>query len=212
MQAAFEVFGEFERGVAGGFVVEAAAAGGGVVPRDFFGGGDMWRTERRGVSRAFSAVTDAPEFNIATFALLLNFAWEILQAPLFVGMADMPHAQATKACLQATVGDAVIMLLAHGVVAVAAGSRRWIMAAKGWQLTLFVAIGVSITAAIEWLATRGYWIANWNYLPTMPLVPGAGIGLAPLLQWVVLPLLTVWFVRRQLAQRPETVAQEITAS
>lgn len=173
----------------------------------------MWRTERVGtrVSRAVSAVTDAPEFNVAAFASLLNFAWEILQAPLYAGMADMPHAQVTRACAQATVGDAVIMLLAYGVVAVAARSRRWITAAKGRQLALFIAIGVSITAVVEWLATHGYWIQSWTYLPTMPLVPGAGIGMVPLLQWVVLPLLTVWFVRRQLAHRTETVAQETAA-
>ena len=174
----------------------------------------MWRTGRlgTGASRAVRAVTDTPEFNVATFALLLNFAWEILQAPLYAGMADMPHAQVTKACLQATGGDAVIMLLAHGGVAVAARSRLWIVAAKRWQLALFIALGLFITAAIEWLATHGYWIAKWSYLPTMPVVPGAGIGLAPLLQWVVLPLLTVWFVRRQLAHLPETVAQQPTAS
>ena len=163
-------------------------------------------------SRAVSAVTDAPEVNVAAFALLLNFAWEILQAPLYAGMANLPHAQVTKACLQATVGDAVIMLLADGVVAVAARSRLWIVAASGWQLALFIAIGVSITAGIEWLATHGYWLANWSYLPAMPLVPGAGIGLAPLLQWVVLPLLTVWLVRRQLGRRAETVAQQTIAA
>ena len=161
----------------------------------------MLRPERVGtrLGRAVGALTDSPEFNVAAFALLLNFAWEILQAPLFVGMAEMPHAQVTKACLQATVGDALIMLLAYGVVAVVVHSRSWILASKGWQLSLFVAIGVSITAVIEWLATRGYWMASWNYLPTMPLVPGTDIGLVPLLQWIVLPLLTVWFARRQLA-------------
>ena len=161
----------------------------------------MWRAERLGtaVRLAVGAATGSPEFNVAAFALLLNFAWEILQAPLYIGMADMPHAQVTKACLQATFGDMVIMLLAYGAVAAVARSRRWIVAASGWQLAWFVAIGVAITAGIELLATRGYWVQSWNYLPTTPLVPGTGIGLAPLLQWVVLPLLTVWFVRRQLA-------------
>lgn len=174
----------------------------------------MWRTERVGtrVDRVVGVVTDTPEFNVAAFALLLNFAWEILQAPLFVGMAEMPHAQVTKACLQATVGDAVIMLLAYGVVSVIVRSRNWILASKGWQLSLFVAIGVSITAGIEWLATRGYWVANWNYLPTMPLVPGTDIGLVPLLQWIVLPLLTVWFVRRQLPHRAQAATEAETAS
>ena len=168
----------------------------------------MWRTERGGsrASRAVSAVTDAPEFSVAIFALLLNFAWEILQAPLYAGMADMPHAQVTRACLQATFGDMVIMLLAYGAVAVVARSRRWIVAASGWQLAWFVAVGVVITAGIEWLATRAHWVQSWTYLPTMPLVPGTGLGLAPLLQWVLLPLLTVWFVRRQLASAQQAVA------
>ena len=150
----------------------------------------MLRPERVGtrLGRAVGALTDTPEFNVAAFALLLNFAWEILQAPLFVGMAEMPHAQVTKACLQATVGDAVIMLLAYGVVAVVVRSRSWILASKGWQLSLFVAIGVSITAGIEWLATRGYWMASWNYLPTMPLVPGTDIGLVPLASQLARPL------------------------
>ncbi len=94
-------------------------------------------------------------------------------------MGDMPHAQATRACLQGTVGDAVIMLLAYTLVA---------------------------------LAARGLWAASWTYQPTMPLLPGTGVGLVPLLQWVVLPLLTVWFARRQLAGRVETCARDATAS
>ena len=74
----------------------------------------MRRNERldRRASRAVSAVTDSPEFNVAIFALLLNFAWEILQAPLYSETADIPHAQVTKAWLLATVGDALIMLIA----------------------------------------------------------------------------------------------------
>jgi hypothetical protein len=166
----------------------------------------VWRLEGFGAaaSRAVSAVIGTPEFNVATFALLLNFAWEILQAPWYAGMAGMPHAQVTQACLQATFGDMVIRLLAYGAVAAVARSRRWIAAASGWQLALFMAIGVAITAGIEWLATHGHWVQSWQYLPAMPLVPGTGIGLAPLLQWVLLPLLTVWFVRRQLSPAQET--------
>ncbi len=168
----------------------------------------MWRLERFGAAarRAVGVVTGSPEFNVATFALLLNFAWEILQAPLYAGMAGRPHAQVTQACLRATFGDMVIMLLAYGVVAVVARSRRWIAVESGRQLALFMAIGVVITVGIEWLATRGHWVQSWTYLPAMPLLPGTGIGLAPLLQWVLLPLLTVWFTRRQLASAQHTAA------
>lgn len=64
-------------------------------------------------------------------------------------------------------------------------------------MAVFIAIGVVITAAIEWLATRGLWVQSWHHLPAMPPVPGPGIGLAPLLQWVLPPLI-VWFGRRRL--------------
>lgn len=138
------------------------------------------------------------ELNIAVFALLLNFPWEILQAPLFVGMGGGTFIHAIKGCAQGTLGDAVIILLAYWTVSGVAASRGWIVAPSFRQLALFIAIGVLITAAIEWLATRGHWVQSWVYSSAMPVVPGLGVGLSPLLQWVVLPPLVVWFVRRQL--------------
>ena len=55
---------------------------------------------------------DLPELNFAVFAFLLNFPWEFLQIPLYVGMADAPHWDATKVCVLATLGDAVIVVVA----------------------------------------------------------------------------------------------------
>lgn len=59
--------------------------------------GDI-RFHRTGLGRDQN-MTDTPDFNVTTFALLLKFAWEILRAPLYVGM---------KGCSQAYLGDAVI--------------------------------------------------------------------------------------------------------
>lgn len=147
---------------------------------------------------AAGALAAMPELNVAIFALLLNLPWEVLQARLFVGMADAPYAEAILGCVQATLGDMIIMLLAYGAVAVGASSRRWVLAPSGRQLAWFIGIGVLITAVIERLATSGRWVESWSYSPAMPVLPGIGIGLVPLLQWVLLPPLVVWFVRRQL--------------
>ena len=144
-------------------------------------------------------LTRNPEFNMVVFALLLNFPWETLQAPLFVGMGEAPYSEAIRGCLRATLGDAVIMLLAYWIVSLAIRNRRWLLAPRAAYLIWFVALGVLITAVIEWLATRGHWIGSWTYSAGMPVVPGIGIGLSPLLQWLVVPLLVVWFVRRQLS-------------
>lgn len=59
---------------------------------------------------------------------------------------------------------------------------------------------MAITVLLERLAivsndpNRG-----WRYATAMPIVPVLEIGLTPFLQWVILPLLLVWFVKRQLA-------------
>lgn len=145
------------------------------------------------------AITATPEFNLAVFAVLLNFPWEVLQAPMFEGMSAAPHSTVIGACLQATLGDAVIMLLAHASVVAATRRRRWLVAPSRWEVAGFVAVGVAITAIIEWLATRGHWVQSWVYSSSMPIVPGVGVGLSPLLQWVVLPPLVLWFARRQSA-------------
>jgi hypothetical protein len=143
------------------------------------------------------ALTLTPEFNVAVFALLLNFPWEFLQSPLFAGMATAPHGEAVKSCTRAALGDALIALAAHSTVAAMSHNRRWLLSPARWQLATFVGVGLAITVVIEWLALNDRWIGGWRYAETMPVVPGLGIGLSPLLQWVVLPLLTVWFVRRQ---------------
>ena len=155
-------------------------------------------THQRSVSGLLNVVTQMPEWNLAIFALLLNFPWEILQAPLFLGMAEAPFSEVVKGCAQGALGDAVIILIGYGSVSLFARDRRWVMAPSHRQLAGFILIGVLITAVIEWLATRGSWVQNWTYSPAMPVLPGIGLGLAPLLQWVVLPPLVVWFVRRQL--------------
>lgn len=150
--------------------------------------------------RILRALTATPEFNLAVFALLLNFPWEVLQAPLFEGMAAAPHAAVISACLQATLGDAVIMLLAHASVAGVTRRRRWVLAPSRREVAGFVAVGVAHTALIEWLATRGHWAQTWAYSSAMPLIPGIGVGLSPLLQWVVVPPIALWFARRQSAR------------
>ena len=152
------------------------------------------------INRRFRVLTATPEFNLVVFALLLNFPWEVLQAPLFEGMAAAPHSAVIRACLQATLGDAVIMLLAHACVTAVTRQRRWVFVPSWREVAGFAAVGLAIAAVIEWLATRGHWTQTWAYSSAMPLIPGIEIGLSPLLQWVLVPPIALWFVRRQWAR------------
>lgn len=144
--------------------------------------------------------TELPEFNVLIFALLLNYPWELIQVPLYEGMAAAPHWEAVKVCTRATLGDGLIMLVSYWSAAAVVRNRSWVLRPTAIALLVLLSTGVAITVLLERLAivsSDPAW--GWRYAEAMPLVPVLGIGLTPLLQWIVLPLLMVWFVKRQLA-------------
>lgn len=130
------------------------------------------------------------------FAFLLNLPWEFWQVPFFAGMGSASHWAATVFCTRAALGDAGIAVTAFWVAALAVQSRRWILTPKVGTLTVFLLTGLLITVVFERLATGP--LDRWLYAETMPVVPALGVGLLPLLQWILLPPLVVWFVKRQL--------------
>jgi hypothetical protein len=154
------------------------------------------RGEGSRLMQARSGIVDIPELNVAIFSFLLNFIWEMWQIPFFLAIPSEPHWAGVVACTQATFGDAAISLVAFWSVAAFARSRRWILQPSPSQIGGFIAVGVVITIAFETLAAG--FLERWNYSPLMPTLPILGTGLVPLLQWILLPPLTIWFVRRQL--------------
>ena len=142
-------------------------------------------------------ILQMPEVNIVIFSFLLNFVWEIWQTPFFAGMSDAPHWDAIKTCTRATAGDVAIMLVAFWGVAMGNRSRAWFLAPRRRDVAVFTLTGFVITVVFEWLATGP--LGRWTYADTMPVVPLLGIGLLPTLQWLLLPPVVLWFMRRQLS-------------
>ena len=52
----------------------------------------------RPLRAVLQALSELPELNVMLFALLLNYPWEFIQAPLFAGMAEAAHWEAVKVC------------------------------------------------------------------------------------------------------------------
>jgi hypothetical protein len=98
---------------------------------------------------------DSPELNVMAFGLLLHFAWEMLQMPLFLGSPEVRYSQVLTKCLLATFGDAGIVLVAFwGVTMRAQSGRGWLLAPTTRQVVGFTAIGVLITIIFEIAATK----------------------------------------------------------
>jgi hypothetical protein len=51
----------------------------------------MNKTNNGARSRNQGDILQTPEVNVAIFSFLLNFVWEIWQAPFFAGMLDASH-------------------------------------------------------------------------------------------------------------------------
>ena len=141
-------------------------------------------------------ILNAPELHISIFAFLLNFVWELMQMPLFTGFADFQYYQVILNCMKATFGDVVISLVAFAGACLIARSRMWIILTKNSGVVAFLAIGLVITIVFELLATGP--LNRWEYGELMPMVPVIGVGVSPVAQWIILPLLRLWFVKRQI--------------
>ena len=139
-----------------------------------------------------------PEVHIATFGFFTSFIWEMLQMPLFdVGSAT--SWDKTLDCTRATFVDTGILVLGYTVVSILNRDRHWMHRPTYGMIGVYLITGLGITVIIEKLATsdpaQSGW--GWRYSEIMPLVPSTNIGLVPILMWIVIPLITLWFARRQ---------------
>lgn len=137
-----------------------------------------------------------PEAQIAIFSFLLNYPWEMLQSPLFGGMSEGAHWEKVKVCTLAALADAVISLMSYWMAAVVARNRAWPLNPKPAPWLTYMAVGLGLTMLGERLALGP--LALWEYSAAMPLVPVIEVGISPMLQWLVLPPLVLWFARNQL--------------
>lgn len=134
-----------------------------------------------------------PELPLAGFGFLAHFVWEMLQVPWFTGMLEASHGAVVWLCIRATGGDVLILLVSFWLASMVRGHRRWLLEGDWQPAAVVVVTGIAVTVAFEWLATGP--LERWEYADSMPVVPLLGIGLAPLLQWLLLPPLILWLAR-----------------
>ena len=135
-----------------------------------------------------------PEANFLLISFLFNFVWEMWQMPFYEGLKTLDYMSVVRTCTQARIGDGVISVLAYWSAVVIARSRDWIHQMAFTPELTYLATGLVITTFMEWLATDV--LDRWQYAPNMPELPILGTGLLPILQWLILPPLILWFVRQ----------------
>ena len=119
----------------------------------------------------------------SALAFVLNLAWEIAHVRLYTIWAEADDMGVAWALLHCSIGDVVIALTMFVLAGIALWRADW-PASRPWTGSVIVVIGaMAFTAWSEWYNVYG--AGNWGYTASMPMI--FGIGLSPLLQWLILP-------------------------
>ena len=128
----------------------------------------------------------------AVLAFVLNLAWEIAQVRLYTIWAEADRLSVAWALFHCSVGDVMIALAMFALAGIVVWRADWPVS-RPWTGGAIVVIGATAyTAWSEW--HNVYRAGSWAYAAGMPLV--YGIGLAPMLQWVIVPPILVLACRR----------------
>lgn len=140
-------------------------------------------------------------------ALVLNLIWEIGQLPLYSLWRTAGAAELAWTVTHCLAGDLLIATATLVLALLVAGTGRWPIDARNFRRVGLVAtlLGAGYTIFSEWLNVS---VRNaWAYSPAMPVMPGVGTGLSPLLQWILVPPAAL-YVARSLVLRRRAKAQE----
>lgn len=132
-----------------------------------------------------------PELQVAAFGGLINGVWEFMHSPLYTDhTTGLWYVTWTR--LHCTVGDVLIMLCSFWGTSLLFRSRNWIHRSGLMAAVFFSVLGLAYTVYSEWYNTTVS--KTWQYAASMPQF--WGIGLSPILQWVVIPPAVVYLMRR----------------
>lgn len=124
--------------------------------------------------------------------IFVHFLWEMLQSFAYE-MGALPLMRVVLYHLWATLGDAVLMVLIYGAVALPARNLRWMERSRPRDLLLMLILGLVLAVGIEWRALA---TGRWAYTGAMPILPGLGVGLLPVAQFLLLPWPIYWVAGR----------------
>lgn len=119
--------------------------------------------------------------------ILLNLVWEFAHMPLYTIWDKGTTKEILFAAIHCTGGDALIGLTAIMLAIFMFGGSSWPGENRKVAMLAAVTVGVGYTVFSEWLniVVR----QAWAYSDIMPVIPVLNVGLSPLLQWIVIPII-----------------------
>lgn len=146
------------------------------------------------MSKKMIQILAAPETNLFLFAFLINFVYEVWQAPYYEFYSSPSLADKVRDLTHCSFGDGVIILVCSWVVSALVRSRNWVLHPTPKLTFLFTSIGLAITLVIE------TYRVNVSQVYGVPVfaVPILRISGLAVIQWIILPPLILYLARRHI--------------
>ena len=137
-------------------------------------------------------------FIMIVFAFLVNFAWELVQLPLYKNSSyNVDH---IAFCALASLADVLMVLILYFGFALIFKDIFWI---QDLQLKRVLLLVISGGAGAVLFEIRHLSLGSWVYDNSMPLIPVVKVGLVPVLQFMILPLL-IYFLSYKLLKNSKS--------
>ena len=117
-----------------------------------------------------------------------HLIWEVAQLPLYTIWRTGTPRETAFAVFHCTIGDLMIATLSLILALVCFGSGAWPRERFTPVMVASLAIGVGYTVYSEYLNTVVR--KTWAYSELMPTLPPLSTGLAPLMQWIIVPMIS----------------------
>jgi Na+/melibiose symporter-like transporter len=150
------------------------------------------------VSKKRTHILATPEINLFLFAFLLNFVYEVWQAPYYEFYSSPSLADKVKDLTHCSFGDGVIILVCSWVVSALVRSRDWVLHPTPKLTLLFTSIGLAITLVIETYRVN----VSQVYGVAVLAVPFLGMSGLAVIQWIMLPPIILYLARRHILGYP----------
>jgi hypothetical protein len=131
------------------------------------------------------------------FTIVGNLLWEFIQLPCFTIWRRIGWNWFIFLPVLGTAGDILIAATSLVVALILIGDSDWPRRrASYWRVAaLATLLGIVHTAYSEW--RHAVVLHHWTYSTLMPVVPKLGVGLFPLLQWMLIaPLAFLYAIRK----------------
>ena len=135
-------------------------------------------------------------------AAAVNFLWEVAQMPFYAWQGSVFAAAAH--CILPSLGDGIMVLMTYAVGWLVLRRSDWSDRPRALGYMLMLLSGFTSAMLVEWGGVHV--LGRWSYAANMPLLPGWGIGVLPILQMLVLPPIIFKVTARLLERHRQLVS------